>query len=85
MNEIIEIGGRDITGLDPHKKTKTALGLWLAGFRSENTRRAYRREILASAAYTGQEDASQALEAFFALEDGPAHALSLANQVVRFM
>lgn len=77
MNELIEIGGgRDITGLDPFQKAQTALGLWLAGFRSENTRRAYRREILAFAAYTGHDDVSQAAAVFLALEDGPAHAIA---------
>ena len=33
---------------------RTALGLWLASYRSENTRRAYRRLIEAFARFTGK-------------------------------
>lgn len=76
MNHVITVGaGHDLTGLDPHQSAERALGLWLAGFRSENTRRAYRKEIMAFAAYTGHEDVANAAAAFLTLADGPAHAL----------
>ncbi len=53
---------------------ETALGLWLSGFRSENTRVAYRKEMMGFAAYTGKGDLGAAFTWFLALEKGPAHA-----------
>jgi integrase/recombinase XerC len=77
MNEVIELNaGRQITALDNYRQAQTALGLWLAGFRSDNTRRAYRNEILSFASFTGHEDVAKAIAAFLGLDDGPAHALS---------
>ena len=54
----------------------TALDLWLSGFASENTRRAYRKEIEAFAAFAGWDDVAEAVTHFLALEDGPAHAVA---------
>jgi hypothetical protein len=50
--------------------------LWLSGFASENTRRAYRKEIGAFAAFAGWDDMAEAVTHFLALEDGPARAVA---------
>jgi integrase/recombinase XerC len=57
-------------------KVRDALELWLATFPSENTRRAYAREIAAFAEFAGYEDSASAAGAFLVLEDGPAHAVA---------
>jgi hypothetical protein len=44
-------GGQAIAVPDTQRNARTALGLWLASYRSENTRHAYRREIEAFAAF----------------------------------
>jgi integrase/recombinase XerC len=77
MNNLATI--RDSSALavpDIQRNARTALGLWLASYRSENTRRAYRREIEAFARFTGKEDVTDAIAAFLALDDGPAHAIA---------
>ena len=61
--------------LDPANVEK-ALDLWLSGFASENTRRAYRKEIEAFATFAGWHDVAEAVARFLALEDGPAHAVA---------
>ncbi len=61
---------------DDIRNARHAIGLWLASFRSENTRRAYCREIEAFAAFAGDEDVTEAAAAFLALDDGPAHAVA---------
>ena len=70
------IGGHALAVPDTQRNARTALGLWLASYRSENTRRAYRREIDAFARFTRKEDVTQAIAAFLALDDGPAHAIA---------
>ena len=55
---------------------QTALDLWLSGFASENTRRAYLKEVEAFAAFAGWDDVAEAVAHFLALEDGPAHAVA---------
>ena len=57
---------------------ETALGLWLSGFRSDATKRAYRLELMNFAAFTQAGELVQAISAFLALEDGPAHAIAAA-------
>ena len=47
-------GGHALTVPDTQRNARTALGLWVASYRSQNTRRAYRREIEAFARFTGQ-------------------------------
>jgi integrase/recombinase XerC len=56
-------------------KVRSALHLWLSSFPSENTRRAYRREIEAFAAFAGRDNVAEAVALFLALEDGQAHAV----------
>ena len=68
---------RNVPVVDLHPaKAKTALDLWLSGFASENTRRAYRNEIEAFAAFAGWDGVGEAVTHFLALEDGPAHAVA---------
>ena len=55
---------------------QTALDLWLSGFSSENTRRAYRKEIEAFATFAGWDGVGEAATYFLALEDGQAHAVA---------
>ncbi len=55
-------------------KVKSALDLWLSGFSSENTWRAYAREIAAFAAFAGRKDVAEAV----------AHFLTLECEVLRF-
>src|SRR5271165_3693701 len=57
-------------------KVRSALHLWLSGFLSENTRRAYACEISAFAAFAGRENTAEAVAHFLALEDGQAHAVA---------
>jgi integrase/recombinase XerC len=77
MNEIVELRtGHAVAALDPYKRAQTALGLWLAGFRSDNTRRAYRTEFMSFATFTGHDDVAQAAAGFVALDDGAAHAIA---------
>ena len=77
MNNLATISdGQALTSHEGQRSARTALGLWLASFRSENTRRAYGREIEAFAAFTKQEDAASAVAAFLSLADGPAHAIA---------
>ncbi|MGO9459330.1 MAG: tyrosine-type recombinase/integrase [Rhodomicrobium sp.] len=58
------------------EKVRSALDLWLAGFPSENTCRAYRREITAFATFAGRDNLAEAVAHFLALEDGQAHAVA---------
>ena len=78
---------RNVPVVDLHPaKAKTALDLWLSGFASENTRRAYRKEIEAFAAFAGWDGVGEAVAHFLALEDGPAHAVAdkwRAEKIVR--
>ena len=57
------------------EKVSDALALWLSGFSSENTRRAYAREMEAFTAFAGYEDTALAVAAFLRLDDGQAHAV----------
>jgi integrase/recombinase XerC len=57
-------------------KLRDAIDLWLATFPSENTRRAYARELMAFTAFAGFDDPASAVAAFLALDDGPAHAVA---------
>lgn len=57
-------------------KVQDALDLWLSTFPSENTRRAYARELKAFAEFAGYEEAASAVAAFLTLEDGAAHAVA---------
>ena len=57
------------------EKVSDALALWLAGFASENTRRAYAREVEAFTVFAGHEDSALAVAAFLRLDDGQAHAV----------
>jgi integrase/recombinase XerC len=84
MTELTPITGRQaIAAPDTQRNARTALGLWLAGYRSENTRRAYRREIEAFAAFSKHDDVAEAVAAFLALDDGPAHAIADAWRTVK--
>ena len=68
---------RNVPVVGPHPaKVETALDVWLSGFASENTRRAYRKEIEAFAAFAGHDDLAEAVAYFLALEDGQAHAVA---------
>ena len=68
---------RNIPVVDLHPaKAKTALDLWLSGFASENTRRAYRKEIEALTTFAGWDNIPEAVAHFLALEDGQAHAVA---------
>jgi integrase/recombinase XerC len=58
------------------EKVRGALDLWLSGFSSENTRRAYANEIAAFASFAGHESPVAAVAQFLALEDGQAHAVA---------
>lgn len=78
MNDLIEINPARSLAIHQDITAETALGLWLAGFRSENTRRAYRKEIIDFAKYTHGGDIGVAVAAFLALEKGPAHAVVAA-------
>jgi integrase/recombinase XerC len=55
-------------------KTRDALDLWLSGSPSENTRRAYKREIEAFVAFAGWDDVAGAVAHFLGLESGQATA-----------
>ena len=57
-------------------KVETALDLWLSGFASENTRRAYAREISTFAVFAGRQSVAEAVAHFVVLEDGQAHAVA---------
>ncbi len=57
-------------------KVASALDLWLSGFASDNTRRAYAREISTFAGFAGRQNVAQAIADFLALEDGQAHAVA---------
>ncbi|WP_127079675.1 tyrosine-type recombinase/integrase [Rhodomicrobium lacus] len=65
---------RSLILAQPAEKVRDAIALWLSGFTSENTRRAYRREIQAFAEFAGHADAGAAVAQFLALSDGQAHA-----------
>lgn len=69
------IGTALVTGTAAREKVRDALALWLAGFSSENTRRAYAREVESFAAFAGHEDSALAVAAFLRLDDGQAHAV----------
>ena len=56
----------------------SALDLWLSGFASENTRRAYRKEIAALAAFACRQNVAEAVAHFLNLEDAQAHAVAEA-------
>ena len=57
-------------------KVRSALHVWLSGFPSENTRRAYACEISTFAAFAGRDNVAEAVSHFLALEDGQAHAVA---------
>jgi Phage integrase, N-terminal SAM-like domain len=57
------------------EKVRAAVELWLSGFSSENTRRAYAGEILSFAAFAEREEVAEAVAHFLVLEDGQAHAV----------
>lgn len=61
-------------GEPARRRVRSAIDLWLAGFASEATRRAYRGEIDAFAAFGAQGDTDTAMAAFLALSDFQAHA-----------
>lgn len=65
-----------VTETAAREKVSDTLDLWLAGFSSENTRRAYAREIEAFTSFAGYEDTALAVAAFLRLEDGQAHAVA---------
>src|SRR5208337_2257675 len=70
-------GSRNVLAVHLHTaNVTTALDVWLSGFSSENTRRAYRKEIEAFAAFAGHDDLAEAVAHFLALEDGQAHAVA---------
>jgi integrase/recombinase XerC len=56
------------------RRMRSAIELWLAGFASEATRRAYRKELDAFAQFGGHADAETAMAAFLGLGDPHAHA-----------
>ena len=64
----------DIGGKRARRETdaRKALDLWLANYSSENTRRAYEREILAFADHIGGA-ALRVIAEFLALSDSAAH------------
>ena len=68
-------GAALVTEAAVREKVSDALALWLSGFSSENTRRAYAREMEAFTAFAGYEDAALAVAAFLRLDDGQAHAV----------
>lgn len=76
-------GGHAVVIQDRQGEARTALALWLASYRSENTRSAYKKEIEAFASHAGHEDVVQAVAAFLALEDGKAHAIADAWRVAK--
>lgn len=68
------------------EKIRDALDLWLSGFSSENTRRAYAQEIAAFATFAGHGDPASAVTHFLALKEGQAHAVAdkwRANKIER--
>ena len=68
---------RNVPAVALHRaNVQTALDLWLSGFASENTRRAYRKEIEAFTAFAGWDDGAEAVVHFLALDDGQAHAVA---------
>ena len=56
INLRLESGGGIVIAPAMREKVRSALNLWLSGFSSENTRRAYGRELSAFAAFAGHED-----------------------------
>ena len=76
VNEVQIIAPGALTHPAQGITAETALALWLRGFRSLNTRAAYRREMQAFADFTAGGDVSAAINAFLDMEDGPAHALA---------
>ena len=70
-------GLHNVPGVALHRAdVQTALDLWLSGFASENTRRAYRKEIEAFTTFAGWDNIPEAVAHFLALEDGQAHAVA---------
>lgn len=59
----------------PRVSAARALHVWLAGFTSVNTRRAYEGEMRRFAKAVGADDVYDAAEKLLALDDGPAHAV----------
>lgn len=77
MNTVEAVADRHSLAIpDNGRNARTVLDLWLAGYRSENARRAYRREIETYATFTKHYVAAEAVSAFIALGDGPAHAIA---------
>jgi integrase/recombinase XerC len=76
MNELKTLNRGGLILAPAVERVRSALELWLAGFASENTRRAYRKEIEAFAAFAGRPDVAEAVAHFLALEDGQAHAVA---------
>lgn len=74
MTEIIIAPSYDITHAAARISPEDAVRLWLAGYRSPNTRRAYRGEIEAFARFVGRP-AGEAAAAILALDDSQAHTL----------
>jgi integrase/recombinase XerC len=78
VNDLIEISqGRSLT-LTQDITAETALGLWLAGFPSDNTKRAYKYELKAFASFVKAGDLADAIRWFLALDDGQARAVVAA-------
>ncbi len=65
-----------VTSFTLTAKVRSALHLWLSSFPSENTRRAYRKEIKAFAAFAGGNDVAELVAHFLTLEDGQARAVA---------
>ena len=66
-------GFQELGALAENNKAERALALWLGSYRSENTRRAYRKEIEAFAAHAGAPDTLSAVSLLLSLPDGEAH------------
>lgn len=58
------------------QKVEDAIGLWLAGLSSENTRRAYRWELEQFTVFAGYDGPAAAMSHFLKLSDGQAHAVA---------
>jgi hypothetical protein len=67
MNELQTLHRGELILAPAVEKVRSALELWLAGFSSENTRRAYRKEVEAFAAFAGRDDGAEAVARFLAL------------------
>ena len=66
MNELQTLHRGELILAPAVEKVRSALELWLAGFSSENTWRAYRKEVEAFAAFAGRDDVAEAVAHFLA-------------------